>query len=186
MPRYPYPHVIENGAGERLTFVRRVPGSRAERVEGETLVLPGAGPPMHVHHLQEEGFTVLEGRIGYQLAGGQPQFAGPGESLVFEAGVPHRFWNAGEGPLRCFAYVEPADNVEFFLTTLFESTRENGGKRPGIFDAAYLLTRYRTEFGMLEIPPFAQRFVLPLVVAAGTLLGKYRKFRDAPQPVRRG
>jgi hypothetical protein len=32
---YPYPHTIDNGAGERITFLRRVPGRNGDRVEGE-------------------------------------------------------------------------------------------------------------------------------------------------------
>lgn len=57
-PLYTYPHTIENGAGERLTFLRRVTGPRGDRLEGENLVAPGAGPPMHVHFHQDEVFTV--------------------------------------------------------------------------------------------------------------------------------
>jgi hypothetical protein len=37
---------------------------------------------------------------------------------------------------------------------------------------------------MMEIPAAVQRFVFPLQVAVGTLLCKYRKFTDAPDPVR--
>jgi len=66
MHRYTYPHTIDNGAGERLTFLRRVPGPTGERVEGENVASPGAGPPMHVHHHQDEVFHVQRGRIGYQ------------------------------------------------------------------------------------------------------------------------
>jgi len=180
-----YPHTIDNGAGERITFVRRVPGATGDRVEGENVTSPGAGPPMHVHHFQVESFTVTSGRLGYQRAGGPEQSAGPGETVTFAAGEGHRFWNPGPGDLVCTGYVEPADNVEFFLGALFASARQNGGTRPDPFDAAYLLSRYRREFALLEIPPFVVRFVFPLQVALGHLLGKYRKFADAPPPVRR-
>jgi uncharacterized cupin superfamily protein len=183
--RYQYPHTIENGGGERLTFLRRVQGATGDRLEGENLVKPGSGPPMHVHHLQEEGLTVQSGRIGYQRPGGADQFAGPGETVVFKAGEAHRFWNAGDEDLRCAAYIEPADNVEYFLASIFESTKQNGGVRPGLFDAAYLTRRYRSEFAMLAIPAAVQRVLFPVVVAMGTLLGKYRKYSDAPEPVRR-
>jgi quercetin dioxygenase-like cupin family protein len=37
-------------------------------------VQPGAGPPMHVHFKQEEGLTVVAGRLGYQLKGGPPRY----------------------------------------------------------------------------------------------------------------
>lgn len=185
MARYSYPHTIENGAGERLTFVRRIAGRSGDRLEGENLVKPGAGPPMHVHFLQEEVLTVREGRIGYQRPGESEKFAGPGETVAFKPGEAHRFWNAGDGDLLCSGYVEPADNVEYLLTELFESTKRNGGTRPDPFEAAFLMTRYRTEYAMLEVPAMVRRFVFPLLVAMGRLLGRYRRYADAPEPVRR-
>ena len=59
----------------------------------------------------------------------------------------------------------------------------SGVKRPGIFDAAFLMTRYRSEFAMLEIPTLVQRVVFPIVVAIGKVLGKYEKFKNAPEPI---
>jgi uncharacterized cupin superfamily protein len=185
MTRYRYPHTIDNGAGERLTFLRRVPGPNGDRVEGENVVAPGSGPPMHVHHLQEEGLTVQQGRIGYQRLGEPERFAGPGETVVFRKGEAHRFWNAGETDLRCTAYIEPADNVEYFLTELFASARRAGGHRPDPFDAAFLVRRYRSEFAMAAIPALVQRLVFPALVALGTALGRYARYADAPEPVRR-
>src|SRR5688500_17719278 len=99
MAIYTYPHTIENGAGERMTFLRRVQGPDGERLEVENRVSPGSGPPMHIHHLQEEAITVLEGRIGYQWPGEEPRFAGPGETITFHAGEAHKFWNDGDGEL---------------------------------------------------------------------------------------
>lgn len=185
MVRYSYPHTIDNGAGERLTFVRRVTGAAGERLEGENVVAPGAGPPMHVHLHQAEGFTVREGRIGYQRLGEPEQFAGPGETVVFAPGEGHRFWNAGESELRCSSYVEPADNAEYILTEIFESMNRRGGSQPDMFELAFLMQRYRSEFTMLAIPVAVQRALFPLLVALGTLLRKYVKYHDAPEPVRR-
>jgi quercetin dioxygenase-like cupin family protein len=185
MDRYSYPHTIENGAGERLTFIRRVSGAAGDRLEVENVVKPGAGPPMHVHRYQEEALTVQQGRLGYQRLGERPRFVGPGEMVAFKPGEAHRFWNAGEGDLRCTGHIEPADNVEYFLTELYESTRRSGSARPGPFDAAFLMRRYRSEFAMVEIPAAVQRFVFPLLVTVGRMLGKYRRYADAPTPVRR-
>ena len=185
MAQYSYPHTIENGAGERLIFLRRLPGRGGDRIEGENVVSPGAGPPMHVHHYQEEVFTVQQGRIGYQRPGEPERFAGPGETVAFGPGQPHRFWNAGTEDLRCTAYIEPADNVEYFLTQLFASAKRAGRGRPNAFDAAFLMTRYRSEYAMLDVPVLVQRVVFPVLVALGTVLGKYRKYADAPEPVRR-
>ncbi len=185
MGRYTYPHTIENGAGERLTFLRRVPSVTGDRLEAENVVEPGAGPIMHVHHHQEEVLTVDQGRIGYQRPGEPAYFAEPGETVAFRAGEAHKFWNAGEEVLRCTGYIEPADNVEYFLGAIFESQKRSGGARPNPFDAAFLARRYRSEFGMVEIPAPVQRFVFPVLVAVGRLLGRYEKYANAPEPVRR-
>ena len=109
---YQYPHTIDNGAGERLTVLRRVPDpDGGERLEVESSVHPGHGPPMHVHYFQEEGLTVLQGRIGYQCRGEEPRYAGVGETVVFTPGVAHRFWNAGGGEMRCTGSIRPPDSV---------------------------------------------------------------------------
>ena len=185
MGRYTYPHTIENGAGERLTFLRVVPGASGERLEARNVVQPGAGPPMHVHRYQEEALTVVQGRIGYQRLGEPERFAGAGETVTFAPGEPHRFWNAGERELECIGYIEPADNVEYVLTNIFESAKRTGRGRPDPFDAAFLMTRYRSEFAMLAIPRPVQRVLFPVLIAAGTLLGRFRKYADAPEPVHR-
>lgn len=181
---FQYPHTIENGRGERLTFLRRVSTPAGERLEVENSVTPGGGPPMHVHYRQQESLTVVEGRIGYQRPGEEPRYAGPGETVTFPAGEMHRFWNAGEGELRCTGYIQPPDNVEYFLRGIYESQKRTGSDRPDPFDAAYLAWRYRREFGMEGIPWFVLRFVFPVQVLIGTLLGKYRKYADAPPPIR--
>ncbi|HZF68773.1 MAG TPA: cupin domain-containing protein [Gemmatirosa sp.] len=185
MSRYTYPHTIDNGAGERLTFVRRVPGAAGDRLEVTNVVGPGVGPIMHVHHYQAEVLTVEEGRIGYERPGEPPQFAGPGETVAFLAGEAHRFWNAGPDELRCTGHIEPADNIEYFLSAIFASQREGAAARPHPLDAAFLARRYRSEFSMLAVPPVVQRVAFPVLVAVGTLLGRYRKYADAPEPVRR-
>ena len=179
-----YPHTIDNGVGERITFLRRVPGQLGDRLEVENVVGHGSGPPMHIHHYQEEALTVVAGRIGYQRQGEDAKYGGPGETAVFAAGEPHKFWNAGEGELRCQGYIDPADNIEFFLGALYDSTKRNGG-RPDLFEVAWLIRRYRSEFSMVEIPPLVQRVVFPIQVMIGTLLGKYARYANAPAPIRR-
>ena len=177
-----YPHTIDNGGGERLTFVGIGHDDRGEYLEIRNEVAPGAGPPMHVHHLQEEGMTVERGTIAYQVLGEEERRAGPGETVVFPAGVAHRFWNPGEDELACTGFVRPAGNLEYFLGEIFGSMRRHGGKRPGAFDAAYLTRRYRSEFQMLAAPQPVQRLVFPIIVAVGRMLGRHRRFAGGPEP----
>jgi quercetin dioxygenase-like cupin family protein len=180
-----YPRTIYNGAGEELTFLGVRTDERGKFLEARNTVKPGSGPPMHVHRLQEESLTVERGTMGWQRRGDEEQLAGPGETVTFAPGEVHRFWNAGNDDLVCSGYVRPPDNLEYFLTQIYASTRENGGKRPRLFDAAYLVSRYRSEFGMAEIPAPVQRFLFPVVVAVGRLRGKDRRFAGAPEPVKR-
>ncbi len=179
MPEFRYPHTIDNGHGERLTFLRRT----GDRLDVENVVAPGSGPPMHVHHRQREVLTVEEGRIGYQRLDGVSHFAGPGETVAFEAGDAHRFWNAGDTPLRCTGIIEPIENIEYFLGEIFAAQQRAGAPRVGLFDAAFLLTRYRSEFTILEIPGPVQRLLFPIIVALGHLLGRYRRYANAPAPI---
>lgn len=174
-----YPYTIDNGSGERLTFTGIKRGPSGDQAWADGVAQPGAGPPMHVHHLQEEAAQVISGRLGHQVLGGPEQFAGPGELVVWPAGTAHRWWNAGDAELRMTGWCSPPGNIEFFLGTLFQSAEENGG-RPSLFDAAFLLTRYRSEYDMLALPVVVRRVVLPLVYRLGRLMGRYGKFRDAP------
>lgn len=102
--------------------------------------------------------------------------------MEFKAGEPHRFWNAGPAELRVAGYIEPANNVEYLLTELFDSMRRTGG-RPGLFDVAYLSQRYGREYSVLEIPRVVQRLAFPFLVFLGVALGLFDKYANSPAPI---
>lgn len=177
---YKYPHVIKNSTGEELIF---------ESLEGDKLlvtnsVIPKSGPPMHTHFKQDECLTVVNGKIGYQILGEEPKYAGPGETVLFKRGVPHKFWNAGDDILTCTGWIAPAHNIVFFLSAIFEAQKKSGKGKPEMFDTAYLMTRYSSEFDMAEIPTFVKKIILPIVCFIGKLLGKYKHFEGAPVPIK--
>src|SRR5689334_8608249 len=164
MTKYSFPHTIDNGHGEQLTFLKLVETENGELLEVENKVKPGAGPPMHVHHVQDESLTIIQGRLGAQIAGQQPTFHGPGETITFKRGVPHKFWNAGEDMLYCKGWISPANNIVYFLTEIFRSTKLNGAHRPSMFDGAFLQTRFRSEFDLVEIPAFVKTVIFPIIL----------------------
>ena len=178
-----YPYSIDNGHGEQLTFTGVTHGPDGDRAEAEGVAQPGAGPPMHVHYLQEEAAHVVIGRLGYQVLGKEAKFADAGETVVWPAGTPHKWWNAGTTELRTTGWCKPPGNIEFFLGALFASIKQRGGGRPALLDAAFLLTRYRSEYAMLELPGFVRHVLLPIFYVVGRVLGRYDKYRDAPQPI---
>ena len=59
---------------------------------------PGDGPALH-RHPYEEVFVVQEGEATFTLGDEQRVVRG-GEVVVAPPGVPHRFVNSGDGPLR--------------------------------------------------------------------------------------
>jgi hypothetical protein len=107
-----------------------------------------------------------------------------GETVTFAPGEMHRFWNAGDAVLRCSGSVTPPGNVEYFLTEAFASMRRRGG-RPNPLDAAYLIGRYRTEFAQGDIPAPVRVVAFPVLRALGRLLGRDRRYVDAPAPIGR-
>lgn len=178
-----YPYTIENGHGERVTFTGITRGPDGDRLEAQGIAQPGAGPAMHVHYLQEEAAEVVSGRLGYQLLGGEEKFAGLGELVMWPPGTGHKWWNAGDTELRFKGWCSPPGNLEFFLGALFASMKEGSTGRPSLFDAAFLLRRYRGEYAMLELPPVVRRVALPILYVIGRVLGKYEKYRNAPEPI---
>lgn len=183
--QYVFPHTIENCNGEKLIFKQVIIEDGEEKLIVENSVKPDCGPPMHTHFLQDECLTVTHGRLGYQLKGESPQFAGKGETVLFKRGVAHRFWNAGEEDLICKGWVKPANTLVFFLTSLYAAQNKSGSERPETYDGAYLLTRYASEYDLNEIPFFVKKVILPVTYRIGCLLRKYKQFKNAPQPVKR-
>lgn len=178
-----YPHIIENCIGEKLVFREVQHEPDGDRVIVENYVAPGGGPLMHTHWLQDEALTVVSGQLGYQLMGGPEQYAGVGETLLFQRGTPHRFWNSGNGILHCTGWLKPANTIVFFLTSVYAAQNKSGNVQPERFDAAYLLTRYAAEYDLPEIPSFVKKVVMPATVGVGKLLGKYTHFKNAPAPL---
>jgi hypothetical protein len=96
-----------------------------------------------------------------------------------------KFTGSGMQVKRSSIAPKPADDLEYLLSSIFASQKENGGKKPGIFEVAYLLRRYRSEFRLVEISFILQRIIFPILIFAGRIFGKYKKFADAPPPLKR-
>jgi hypothetical protein len=79
----------------------------------EGLVPPGAGPPWHIHHREDEGFYVLEGTFEI-FFGGQRFVVTPGAFAHLPRDVPHRFSNVGDRAGRLLRIVSPAGFEGFF------------------------------------------------------------------------
>lgn len=73
----------------------------------EQLAPAGFGPPLHVHHVEDEAFYLLEGHATF-YCGGQELAAGPGTYVFLPKGVPHAFRVSDAGPARLLQWTLPA------------------------------------------------------------------------------
>jgi len=61
---------------------------------------------LHVHHIDDEAWYVLEGTLGFRL-GKQTVEAPAGSAVLAPAGTPHAYWNAGPGRARYLLVAPP-------------------------------------------------------------------------------
>ena len=80
----------------------------------EVLNAEGEGP-LHVHHREDEGFWILEGRLSFEV-GEEKIKAGPGSFVFGPKDVPHRY-TVESGPARLLYILSPAGFEEFVYAT---------------------------------------------------------------------
>jgi 3-isopropylmalate dehydrogenase len=92
---------FDRGTGVRtLPYVGRWNAERNRVTTGVTQFPGGAGIPLHTHNV-EESVLILDGQATAVI--GEDSFdLEPGDATWAPAGVPHRFANRGEGPMRIY------------------------------------------------------------------------------------
>ncbi len=97
--------VIDLERGVRWELLMPVPETNAEFMEVTYGVGGGSTEGEHaIRHNGREYSVILEGRLSVQI-GFEQYVLEPGDSMVFDSTVPHRFWNAGPAPVRGIWFV---------------------------------------------------------------------------------
>jgi quercetin dioxygenase-like cupin family protein len=96
----------------------------------QTSLSPGKGTPLHVHHLQDEVFYVVEGNYFFQV--GEDKFhLAAGDSIFMPMKVPHAWTQVSEKGKMTVLF-QPAGKMENFFVTLaameHEPTKEEMAK----------------------------------------------------------
>lgn len=114
------PFILPPGEGERLWFLANemtIKATAAATGGGlsllEALIPPGFGPPLHVHHGDDDAFYVLAGEIEI-VCGEIRGRAGAGAFAFLPRGIPHAFRAVGEEPLRMLTIGVPGGQEDFF------------------------------------------------------------------------
>lgn len=97
-------------------------------------VAPKGGPPLHVHHSQEETIHVLKGR--YKIRIGEDVFhCGEGGFAYLPSGVPHTFLNLTDDPGEIIVIYVPGGGHKFYEE--FGPVSRNGAPDPKVIGALF-------------------------------------------------
>lgn len=80
----------------------------------ETLGAPESGPPLHVHHQEDETFYILQGEVTFWLEG-QTVTKGAGETMFVPRGKEHTYHVVGPNPARMLVMMTPGGFEAFFV-----------------------------------------------------------------------
>lgn len=131
------------------------------------------GPPLHIHHFEDEDGLITAGTLS-ALVDGQNVTAGPGQTVRLPRGVPHRWWNAGDEPLAFEGRTRPAVDLDRYLQAVFEVMNAGAPNRPPLFYLAHVALRHRRTQTVLVLPALIQTVLFRVLVMLGTVAGRYR------------
>ena len=106
---------------------------------------PQGGPPLHVHHREDEAFYVLEGEIEIQCGENKIR-AVPGSFVFAPRGIPHTFRNINSGSSKVLIIATPA-GIEKFFEELSELAKQGP---PDLEKVKEIAQRYEIELMLHE------------------------------------
>jgi quercetin dioxygenase-like cupin family protein len=169
--------------GERITFLATSADTDGEAVVIEVVVEPdGSVAAGHVHPSQSERFAVKSGKLGMKV-GRRKHTLGRGEVLTVEPGTGHRFWNAGDEPVRFVCEIRPALQFESLLETMFALAADGKTNRKGMPNLIRLAVIANAHFDTVRLPfppGWMQKAGLLFAAPVGRLLGYGPTYEQQP------
>jgi len=156
---------VAPGEGTPVWFLqnRMVLKATAESTRGafglvESLIAPGAAPPLHVHYEEDEAFYVLEGELTFRC-GDETARATRGSFVFLPRGVPHGFVVESDTPVRMLTLLVPGGGERIFV----EAGRpaEHEGLPPVTPPDIPHLTRVAQKYGNAIVGPPMRRATPP-------------------------
>ncbi|MCB0209981.1 MAG: cupin domain-containing protein [Anaerolineae bacterium] len=106
--------VYDHIGGENMTILLSAQDTNGSFAMFIDEVPPAAGPPMHIHHNEDETFYILEGQLDITIKG--ETFTAPAGGTAFlPKGIPHTFHNSSEQTARALVVLTPAGLENFFI-----------------------------------------------------------------------
>ena len=144
-------------AGERIWFTQNLMTFKAtaETTGGayalmEAVAPAASGPPLHVHHREDESFWILEGAVTVRC-GDETFTARPGSYVFLPRDVPHTFVVEGDAPARMLSMATPGGLEGYFATV--GRPAENDGLPPAAPLDVAALARVGEEYDIEILGP---------------------------------
>lgn len=99
--------------GGRLDFFLTGAQTNGWLTAGFYTAPPDNGPPIHIHHHEDELLIVIEGRFSF-FADGIWTEGGPGTAIFLPRGKPHAFRNTGDTLGKLYVFANPSGLETFF------------------------------------------------------------------------
>jgi len=152
--------------GEWITYTAIAEDSDGQLVRFNWRNVPGGAIPEHIHPRQDEQFTIVAGQAHFTL-NGEKHVAGPGQTIVVPAGVPHSVANPGPAQVDAVVERRPALQAKEFheafagLAADGKTTPAGAPKNPLQLGAT--VWHFRHESRVTSTPIWVQNLmVLPL------------------------
>lgn len=105
--------VYDHLGGEKMTVLLSAQDTDGNFALFIDEVPPGGGPPLHIHHNEDETFYILEGELDIQVNNNKFT-ASVGTSVFLPKGIPHTFHNSGSQTVRALVVLSPGGLEGFF------------------------------------------------------------------------
>jgi quercetin dioxygenase-like cupin family protein len=170
--------VYENPrCGERVVVRTPAAETGGERTVLDVYAMPGgAVSGEHVHPISEERFTLVRGTVAFLVGGRTVTLEKPGQSILIQPGIRHRWWNcSGEESYHICEVRGNADRWEqLVLRQLFglaQDGKTSPEGMPNLLQLALTTLEYGDVVRFTNAPWAIQRLLFGALAPVARLLG---------------
>jgi quercetin dioxygenase-like cupin family protein len=139
-------------AGDRITVLLGGDSTAGQYAVVLIYTVPGAGPPLHIHHDCSEMFYMIEGELTAMIDG-EAHLLHAGACAHIPKGAVHNFKNTGSVPSRHLVVITPAGLEGFFVAAGTAATYSDTDAPPVTQSVIDRLNTRAPEFHMELVAP---------------------------------
>jgi len=160
--------------GEWITYTAIAEDTDGRLVRFTWRKAPGGVIAEHIHPRQDEQFTILAGQAHFTL-NGEEHVAGPGQTIVVPAGVPHSVANPGPAQIDAIVERRPALQAKEFHEAVAGLVADGKARPTGApknpLQLGATFWHFRHESRVTSTPIWVQNLLLPPLWALAKVFG---------------